>query len=89
MGTISFTFIFIIMSLAIRSHKRKLVSGREGLIGSDGVVLSVMNEQVIVRVLGEIWEARSSVMLNAGDKITVMQVNGLILVVEPLKESGE
>ena len=86
MSAISFTFIFIIISLAIKSHKGKIVSGREGLIGKEGIVLSVMNQQVVVRVMGEIWEARSSQMLNEGDAIKVSGINGLILMVEPMAE---
>lgn len=84
MSIISLTFIFIIMTVAIKSHKHKIVSGTEGLIGSEGVVLSVMNEQTVVRVLGEIWDAKSSIPLNPGDKIKVMQVTGLVLIVEPV-----
>jgi membrane-bound serine protease (ClpP class) len=86
MSVISFAFIFMILSLAIQSHKRKIVSGREGLIGSEGVVLSVMNQQTVVRVLGEIWDAKSSDKLQPGDKIKVTHVQGLVLIV---KISGE
>jgi len=89
MGAISFIFIFIVISLAIKSHKRKIVSGREGLIGKEGVVLSVMNTQITVRVLGEIWEAKSSRMLNEGDEIRVTGINGLILIIEPVEKKGK
>lgn len=84
MSIISVTFFFMILTLAIKSHKSKVVTGQEGLIGSEGIVLNVMNEQVVVRVLGEIWEARSSVMLDRGDKITVTNIHGLILTVKPI-----
>jgi len=87
MTIISFIFIFIIVSLAIKSHKRKVITGTEGLIGSEGVVLSVMNEQTVVRVAGEIWEAKSPIMLNPGDKIKVTQVQGLVLFIEPVKNA--
>lgn len=83
MGVITFVFFFMVLSLAIRSHKRAIVTGHEGLIGREGTVISMMNEQVIVRVLGEIWEARSPVMLTPGQKIKVKNVKGLMLFVEP------
>lgn len=88
MSILTLTLVFMILSLAIQSHKRKIVSGREGLIGSIGEVISVMNRQVIVRVHGEIWQAQSThaLELNSGDKIKVTQVNGLILTVEPLEK---
>lgn len=89
MSIISISFFFMLLSLAVKSHKKAVVTGREGLIGSKGVVLNVMNEQVVVRVLGEIWEARSSQMLDRGQKVIVTRVNGLTLWVEPLQGQHE
>lgn len=84
MSVLTLAFFFMVLTLAVKSHRRKVVTGREGLIGAHGVVLNVMNEQVVVRVLGEIWEARSSVMLDRGQKIEVRGVHGLLLDVEPI-----
>ncbi|RDI40196.1 NfeD family protein [Aquicella lusitana] len=93
MSIITIAFFFIVISLAIKSHKKAIVSGQEGLIGAEGTVLSVMNEQVVVRLLGEIWEAKSPVMLEAGQKVKVTDIKGLTLVVIPTegkeKKSGE
>ena len=84
MSLITFVFFFIILNIAIRSHKKAIVTGKEGLIDQEGIVLSIMNEQVVVRVMGEIWDAQSSVMLKTGQKIKVVGVKGLVLFVEPL-----
>lgn len=93
MSIITLAFFFLILTLALRSHKQRVKTGKEGLIGSEGIVLSVMNEQVIVRVAGEMWEARSPVMLNEGQIIRVKKVKGLLLIVEPINNehhhSGE
>lgn len=86
MSMVSILFFFVIIMMAIRSHKRAIVTGKESLIGTHGIVLSMMNEQVVVRINGEIWEARSNVMLNPGDHIIVTKINGLTLFVEPLGE---
>lgn len=86
MSLISITFFLMLLNLAMRSHKKLVVTGKEGLIGSKGIVLNVMNEQVAVRVLGEIWDARSSYQLDRGQKIIVTEVNGLTLRVEPLEK---
>lgn len=82
MSTLTLAFIFMAMSLVIKSQKNKPVSGREGLIGSHGVVLDVTNNQITVRVLGEIWQATSSQQLKTGDAIKVTRVQGLLLSVE-------
>lgn len=86
MSIASIAFILILINLAIKSHKRKIVTGQEGLIGSQGIVLSVVNEKITVRVAGEIWEAKSISMLNPGDAIKVTHIQGLTLLVQPFKK---
>lgn len=86
MSAVTAIFFFIILTLAIRSYKKAIVSGREALIGAEGTVLSVMNEQIAVRVQGEIWDARSAHMLSEGQRVKVSKVNGLLLYVEPIKK---
>lgn len=86
MSLVTALFILTILTMTIRSHKRAVVTGKEGLIGSKGEVLNTMNEQVIVRVLGEIWEARSNHPLKSGQKVVVTKIHGLILKVEPIKD---
>jgi len=86
MSTLSIIFFLVIITLALRSHRKKIVSGREGLLGCEGMVLSVMNDQIVVRVMGEIWDANSSQHLNPGDKIKVIKIEGLVLKIEPLTQ---
>lgn len=84
MCVLTLTFFFVVLNLAIRSHKKEIVTGKEGLIGKEGVVLEVMNEQTVVQVLGEIWEAKAQQMLNRGQKVKVIGISGLVLIVKPL-----
>lgn len=85
MSLVSFTFFMVIMTLVFRSHKRSIVTGREGLIGSEGVVVNVINDQTIVRVMGELWEAKTTKPLNPGDTVKVTGINGLVLNIDLLK----
>lgn len=88
MSAITATLFFLIANLAMRSHKKTIVTGKEGLIGSEGTVFSIMNQQIVVRVLGEIWEAKSSHELQEGQKIKVTNIQGLVLTVEPVEKPG-
>lgn len=83
MSIVTAIFFLMLITLAIRSHKKLIATGREGLIGSSGVVLSMMNEQIVVRVLGEIWNAKSTSPLKIGQKIKVIAIHGLTLDVKP------
>lgn len=79
MSLLTAAFFVIVATMVIRAHKNAIITGKEGIIGHHGVVISVNNEQVIVRVLGELWEARSHEQLVPGDKIKVISISGLIL----------
>lgn len=84
---ITAVFFFIILRLAIKSHKKPVISGAEGLIGQEGVVLSVIGDEVTVRVLGEIWKAKSSSTVSLKQTVKVTSVKGLLLNVEPMAEN--
>ena len=87
MSLLSAGFFFTVMGLAIRSMRKKVVTGREAIIGRIGEVLKYNKEECQVRILGEIWNACSSTPLRAGEKIRLTQLSGLLLTVEPIIEN--
>ena len=89
MGVITAAFFFFVLTLAFRSQKKAVVTGKEGLIGTRGVVISVTNKHAVVRVLGELWDAESASMLHPGQEVIVTKVQGLTLEVEIINKSGE
>ena len=80
--TITTTFIILV----VRSMKRKVSTGQEGLVGLRGEVKSWSGEDGRVFVHGEIWRARADGPLDQGAKIEVLGMNGLELEVRPIKE---
>lgn len=88
MSVVTAGFFFLILTLAIRSLGKPVLTGREALIGEEGEVLEYHADYVIVRVNGEIWSAHCPVHLEIGQKILVKQVSNLILTVAP-KTTGE
>jgi membrane-bound serine protease (ClpP class) len=86
-GMTAFTLVFflILITLAIRAHRKKIVTGQEALLGSQGVVLNVLkNKHYQVRIEGEIWEAKCAADLRTGQKIKIRGLSGLVLEVTPL-----
>ncbi|RLE38712.1 hypothetical protein DRJ17_03200 [Candidatus Woesearchaeota archaeon] len=68
-----------------KAQRRKPVVGPEKLIGEVGVALKDLRPDGEVRVLGEIWRARSlSGVIKKGEKIRVVKREGLTLLVEKL-----
>lgn len=70
--------IFLVRAI-LSSHQRKVLSGREELIGEDGVVYSkeVSGKGGKVFVHGEIWNAWADENIKEGEKIKIVEMKGL------------
>lgn len=76
-------FLSILLALALRAQKRPKTTGIEELLSSTAEVLHWSGGQGEVRVTGEIWKASSlpGLIIQKGDKVKVVEVNGLHLTV--------
>lgn len=83
---LSVCFLGIILFALSKSIVRKPSSGREGMIGEEGVVFSnFVNKEGLVKVHGEIWTACSDEDLRINDIVKVDRINGLKLWVSKVK----
>lgn len=73
-----------LMTIALKAHRNKVVTGVQGLIGEVGTAQSVLAPLGKVFVHGEIWDAVSSSPIPAGSKVVVQKVDGLQLEVVPV-----
>ncbi len=64
-----------------RSRKSKIVSGREQMLGIEGVVTSVVEGATYAELRGESWRVRSKEPLSPGDRVRVVAMDGLTLQV--------
>lgn len=65
--------------MALRARRRPVVSGREEMIGAQGVVLSVDDGGAWAEVQGERWKVKSPEPLAAGQRVRVAGLQGLTL----------
>ena len=79
--------IVILMRYAIAAQRRKAVMGQEGMLGSLGVAQTDIESEGKVLVRGEIWDARARAKVLKGTRVRVRELDGLILVVDPVSES--
>ncbi len=85
-GTVPFAIIAVfLMRLVLRSRKWKTATGREELIGSQGVVVKLLQSgaEGLVRVHGELWQAEAAEPVQEGKTVRIVRVEGLKLYVEP------
>jgi membrane-bound serine protease (ClpP class) len=77
-------FFIIVLAMLLRSRRRPIVTGNEGLLGAEGEAVAWQGEEGRVRVNGEIWRARASRPLEPGNRVKVTERQGLMLTVEPM-----
>ncbi len=86
MALVGGLLVFAILAVAIKARRAPVVTGREELIGDIGEARTDVGEHGTVWVHSESWNARSAQPVNAGDKVRVLDMDGLTLIVEGLKE---
>jgi len=79
----------LLMSIAVRAHRNKALTGAEGLVGEIAVAQTALSPLGKVFVHGEIWDAVASAPVPSGDKVVVRKVDGLRLEVQPTDQSQE
>jgi membrane-bound serine protease (ClpP class) len=86
--TLPFAFIAVfLMRLVLKSRKWKSTTGKEELLGEQGVVTSPVpaGGEGMIRVHGELWRAVANSQVPEGTLVRVTRINGLTLVIEPVK----
>jgi membrane-bound serine protease (ClpP class) len=64
------------------SRRRRVQMGPETLVGATGTVVTPCAPVGQVRVQGELWRARCDAGAQPGEEVRVLELDGLLLVVE-------
>lgn len=87
---ISSVLVFVLLvGLAIKARRRPVVSGSEQLIGANGLALSDFDNDGMVFVHSESWEAKTSAPVHKDQQVRVTGLEGLTLSVEPVVEDKQ
>jgi membrane-bound serine protease (ClpP class) len=81
-----FTALFFLFAvgMGIRAQRRKVTTGREGLIGEVGTVVSPLTPMGTVLLHGELWTAVASTPIEKDQEVRVIAVDRMRLTVEPI-----
>lgn len=85
---VSAAFIMLVGTMAVRSRRHAVVSGKEEMLGLTGVVTSTAGGAAYAEVRGESWRVQSNEPLSRGDYVRVLAVDGLVLKVARVGVSG-
>jgi len=81
--------ILFITYLVIRTHRRKIVSGEEGMVGEIGVATTDLSPDGKVKVQGIYWQATAEgENIEASAKIEVVRAKNLHLFVKKVESKG-
>lgn len=79
-------FFLFIVGKGLAAQRRRVATGRRGLVGQRAVALGRLAPAGQVRYGGEIWNARSESEVAAGSEVVITGVEGLTLRVRPAQE---
>ena len=82
-ASVTAAFFLVVIGMALRAHRRPVVSGSEELIGARGQIIEHANGQWWARVHSEVWKVHSRAELQPGQSVRVTRIDGLMLEVEP------
>ena len=78
--------IWLIYKVA-KANVLKIKTGKEALIGSVGIAVTDLKPNGEIRVMGEFWQAKvKRLQIKSGEKVEVVDMEGMFLVVRPVKE---
>ncbi|MES9919446.1 MAG: NfeD family protein [Candidatus Thiodiazotropha sp.] len=78
----AFLMVFVI-GMVIKSRHRPVVSGREEMLTSEGIVMEDFTGEGDIRVHGEVWRAHSEQPLQKDQLVQITGRDGLVLKVIP------
>ncbi len=75
-------FVFVV-GAGLKAQNRKVETGEQGMVGAQGIAITVLNPTGQVRVQGELWGAESvDGIIGKDSKIIVTEIHGLLLKVK-------
>lgn len=86
-ATIAISLFFLLaVGFVVRTFKRKPTTGREGLVGEEGIAIENFKREGSVEIHGEIWKAMTETQIKKGQKIIIESVDEkhLTINVKPL-----
>jgi membrane-bound serine protease (ClpP class) len=78
LAVVTVVFIFLVVRMTLRAHRAPIVSGLTTLVGADGEMLEDAGENGWAIIRGETWKVRTTGQLTRGQRIRVVDVDGVV-----------
>ncbi|MEX0977010.1 MAG: nodulation protein NfeD [Woeseia sp.] len=87
LAVVAGVFLFLLVTYLLRLQRRGAVSGRGSIVGGTGTAMQNFTGPGRVWLEGEAWQAFSDAPVVKGQSVLVRDLDGLIIIVEPLPDS--
>lgn len=77
-------FFCVIMGMAIRAKRSRIVAGRENMLGKTGVALEKINPCGQAKITGELWHVCSDELIEESSAVSVVDIDGITLKVKKM-----
>ena len=75
-ATITITLFFMLaIGFAIKTHRKKPATGKEGLVGEEGIAIEDLKPMGQIEIHGEVWKAISDKRIKKGQRVIVEEVD--------------
>jgi membrane-bound serine protease (ClpP class) len=81
-------FFLFIVGAGLRAQRRRVRTGREGLVGARGVVIERLAPRGWIRIGDERWSATSAAVVEVGSEVEIEGVDRLTLSVRPVAKEA-
>ena len=88
LAIIAALLIIWLVGFILKLRRRGAVSGRDSIIGGVGTALASFTGDGKVWLEGEAWAARSTVPITKDQEVRVIEIDGLVVVVEPISATS-
>jgi membrane-bound serine protease (ClpP class) len=78
LAVVTAVFLFAVARMALRARRAPIVSGLTTIVGADGEMLEVSGETGWANIRGETWKVRTAGQLARGQRIRVVDVDGVL-----------
>ncbi|MBN2396808.1 MAG: nodulation protein NfeD [Deltaproteobacteria bacterium] len=78
-------FFIVVVSLAVKAHRGKPLTGAEGMVGREGRAVTPVHADGKVLIKGEYWNASSRELIEGGADVRVIGIKGLTLEVKKIQ----
>ena len=75
-ATLTITLVFLLaIAFVIKAHRKKPTTGKEGLVGEEGITIEDLKPVGQIEIHGEVWKAISDVKIRKGKRVIVEEVD--------------